>query len=67
MSNLASELNDWPHHCTNNFSLENCLFDTFKLVRNAIKSKFFNNYHGMAFGGEVSCSFGNEFTRNVVI
>ena len=36
---IVYELNNWPCNPTNNFSLNNCLFGTVKLVRNAIKSK----------------------------
>ena len=38
-----------------------------KLVRNAIKSKFFYNGWEKEFDGKGSRSFGNDFARNVVI
>ena len=38
-----------------------------KLVRNADKIKFTYNGPGIAFDGEGSRSFGNDFARNVVI
>ena len=40
---LVCELNSWPCNPTNNLTLENCLFGTVKLVRNAMKSKFTYN------------------------
>ena len=44
------------------------LLGTVKLLpRNTIKSKFTNNGWGIAFDGEGSWSFGNNFARNVVI
>ena len=44
------------------------LFGAVKLLlRNTIKSKFTNNGWGIAFDGEGSWSFGNNFARNVVI
>ena len=43
------------------------MFVTIKLVRNAIKSKFTYNGRGIAFDGEGSWSFGNDFARNVLI
>ena len=42
------------------------LFDTVKLLRNAIKSKFTFNDWAIAFNGEVSWSVGNDFARNIV-
>ena len=38
-----------------------------KLVRNTIKSKFTYNGRKIAFDGEGSWSFGNDFDKNVVI
>ena len=51
------ELNDWSCNPTNNVTLKNCFFGTGKLVRNAIKKVH----------EEGSWSFGNDFSRNVVI
>ena len=52
-----------------NFPLKHCTIKsgTVRLVRNAIKSKFTYNVLGIVFDGEGSCSFGNDFARNVVI
>ena len=38
-----------------------------KLIRNTIKSKFTYNGRGIAFDGEGSWSFGNDFARNVAL
>ena len=62
---IVYELNTCPRNPTNYFTLKSCLFGTVKLVRSAIKSKF--KGRGIAFDGEVSWSFGNNFARNVVI
>ena len=61
------ELNTWPRNPATNFTLKNCLFGTFKLVRNAIKSKFTYNGGGISFDGEGSWSFGNDLARNFAI
>ena len=41
------------------------LFVTVKSVRNTIKDKFTYNGREIAFDGEGSWSFGNDFARNV--
>ena len=64
---IVYELNNWPRNPTNNLTLKNCLFGTVKLVRNAIKSKFTYNDQEIAFDGERSWSFHDDFARNVVI
>ena len=64
---IVCELNNWPGNLTNTFTLKNCLFGTVKLVRNTMKSKFTNNGWGLAFDGEGSWNFGNDFARNVGI
>ena len=43
------------------------MFGTFKLVRNAIKSKFIFNSWGKEFVGEDSQSFDNYFAKNLLI
>ena len=50
---IAYELNNWLCDPTSNFPLNNCLFDTVKLVRNAIKCKFTYNGSAIAFDREV--------------
>ena len=64
---MAYELNTSAHNPANNFTLKNCLFRTFKLERNTIKSKFTYNGREIAFDGEGSWSFGNDFARNFLI
>ena len=65
---IVYELNSWPRNPTNNFPLKNCLFGTVKLERKGIKNKFtYNNGQGIAFDGERSWSFANDFDRNVII
>ena len=66
---LVYELNNWLRNPMSNFPLKHCTIKsgTVRLVRNAIKSKFTYNVLGIVFDGEGSCSFGNDFARNVVI
>ena len=64
---IVYELNTWQHNPTNNFTLKKCLFGTVKLVRNVMKSKFTYNDQGIAFDGEGSWSFDNDYARNIVI
>ena len=45
----------------------NCLLGIVKLAGNTIKSKFTYNGWEIAFYGEGSWRFGNDFARNVVI
>ena len=56
---IVYELNAWPRDPANNFPLKNCLFGTFKLVRNADKSKFIYNGQKIAFDG-ASCHTDNR-------
>ena len=63
---IVYELNNWPRNTTNNFPLKICLFGTVQLVRNTINSKFTYNGRGIAFDGEGSWSFDNDFARDVI-
>ena len=62
---IVHELNNSTLDPANNFPLKKSLFGIVKLVRNAMNRKFTYNGQGIAFEG--SCSFGNEFARNVAI
>ena len=64
---MVYELNHCPRNPANHFPLKNCLFGTFKLVRNVIKSNFTFNRGRIAFNWEISWSFDNDSARNVVI
>ena len=64
---ILYKLNTWPRNPINHLTLKNFLFGTVKFVRNAIKSKFTYNGRGIAFNGEGSWRFGNDFARNVII
>ena len=66
-SSIVYELDGWSPNPTNNFPLKNCLVGTFKLVRNAIKTKFIYNVEEKAFDREGMQSFGNNFVRSVLI
>ena len=60
---MVFELNTQPRNPANYFTPKNCLFDTVKLVRKAIKSKFTYNGRGISLDGEGSWSFGNAFAK----
>ena len=64
---IVYELNTWPSNPSNKFTLTHCLFATLKLARNADKSYFTCNSPRIAFVGQDSSIFGNDFARNVVI
>ena len=64
---IVYELNTWPPNPTNSYTLKNCLFDTVKLLRNVIKSKFTYNGWEKAFDEEDSQSCDDDFARNVII
>ena len=61
------ELNIWPRNSANNCTLQNCLFGTVRLIRNAIKSKFTYNGQEIAFDVEAAWRFDDDYARNVVI
>ena len=65
---MVYELNNSPNNPSNNFALNNCLFGTAnqRNARNAINSNCVYNSWGIGFNGADSCSFGNDFARNVV-
>ena len=66
-SYIAHELNNWLCNSSDSFPKGTCLFRKVKLIRKAIKRKFFYNGWGMLFDREGSWSFGNDFSVNVVI
>ena len=62
---IVYELNNWSSIPTNNLPPNNYLFDTVKLVKNAIESKSTSNGQSITFDGEGSWSFFNDFSRFV--
>ena len=48
-------------------TLENCLFGSVKLTKNADINKYGYSGYGIGFDRETSFSFGNEFGKNVII
>ena len=48
-------------------TLENCLFGTVKLTKNADIDKYGYSGYGIGFDRETSFSFGNDFGKNVII
>ena len=55
---IIYELNDWSRNPTNNFPLQIWLFGTVSSTYNA---------WGIAFDGEPSQGFCNDFARNIII
>ena len=64
---IVYELNNRLCNPTNSFTLKNCIFDNVKLTKNLDKIKFTYNGWEIAFDGEGSWSFDNDFARIVVI
>ena len=58
---MVQELTNWSRNPSNDFAIKNCLFDTVKLTRTAIKSEFVFSCQGIAFDGEGPWSYGNGF------
>ena len=48
-------------------TLENCLFGSVKLTKNAVIDKYGYSGYGIGFDRETSFSFGNETGKNVII
>ena len=48
-------------------TLENCLFGSVKLTKNADIDKYGYSGYGIGFDRETSFSFGNDFGKNVII
>ena len=61
------------YEITSNYSdinyptLENCLFGSVKLTKNADIDKYGYSGYGIGFDRETSFSFGNEIGKNVII
>ena len=63
---MLYELNNYPHNAINSFTLKTCLFGTFKLARNAIKSKYTCKGLEIAFE-RGSYGFNSDCRRNDVV
>ena len=59
---IASDYKDM-----NYLTLENCLFGSVKLTKNADTNKYEYSGYNIGFDREVSFSFGNDFSKNVII
>ena len=57
----------WPRNLLTNFTLKTCLFGATNIIENSDESKYNYSGHGIEFDGAGSQSFGNDFTKNVVI
>ena len=61
------ELNNWLRNTADNFTLENCLFGTIKIIINADKNKFTYNGQGIRFDGKGMWYVVMILLENVVI
>ena len=57
----------WPKVRLRNFTLKNCFFGATNIVKNIDKEKYVYSGYGIAFDGKIEWSFGNYYTRNVMI
>ena len=64
---IAYDLDAWPRNPTNNFKFKNCLFGATNIVKNSDKEKYMYCGYGITFDSAGSCSFDNDFARNVII
>ena len=62
MLTLFYDLRNGPRNPLNNFALKNCLL----VVTNIVNKLVYCRYR-IAFDGAGSCSFGDEFARDVLI
>ena len=63
---IVNDLDNCPKLLLSNFSIKNCLFDRTTVVKNNDKEKWVYSGYAIAFGGEGSWSFGNDYARNVI-
>ena len=63
---IVYDLDYWSINPLNNLILKNCLLVATNVVNNSDKSKYVYNGYGIAFDGDGSWSFGNDFARNSV-
>ena len=63
---IVFELDTWPNNSLRNFILKNCLLEATKIVKNSENTKLLGSGYWIAFDGEVSMIFGNDFPRNAI-
>ena len=64
---FAYDFDAWPKVRLRNFTLKNCFFGATNIVKNIDKEKYVYSGYGIAFDGKIEWSFGNDYTRNVMI
>ena len=64
---IVYDLDHWQRNTLNNFTLKHCLSDVTNIVKSSDKITYVFGDYGIAFDGEGSWSFGNDFARNAGI
>ena len=64
---IVYDLDAWPRNPTNNFKLENCLFEATSIIKNSDKENYVHSGYGITLGGASSWSFNNDTVKNVII
>ena len=64
---IVYDLDAWPRNPTNNFKLENCLFEATSIMENSDKENYVHSGYGIKLGGASSWSFNNDTVKNVII
>ena len=60
-------LDNLPKNPSNNFKIKSCLFGATNIAKNSNESKHGQSSYRITLDGADSCSFGNEFIKNVII
>ena len=62
---MVYKLNSWPNNTSNNFTINDCLFNLVKLTTNAVESKFIYNCWEITSYLAGKCSYVDSFARIV--
>ena len=57
---IVYDLDAWPRNATNNFKLENCLFEATSIIKNSDKENYVHIGYGITLDGASSWSFNND-------
>ena len=64
---IIYDVDKWPKTSLRNFTLENCLFGSTNILKDNDKEKYVYSRYGIVFDGKSKWSFGNDFSRNVIV
>ena len=64
---MAYKLKNWLNNTSNNFTINDCLFNAVKLTTDAVESKFIYNCWEIASDWAGKCSYGDSFAGIVKI